>query len=347
MFDVEQASRDLLNEAIQKEASDIHFVPGVNGYHVFYRLTGSLTDVKVLDALLADRLISHFKYHSGMDIGERRKPQSTAMVYPLREKTYSLRLSTLPAKPRESLTIRISPQHALQSLSHLPLLSYQSKVLSTAATLTQGLVLITGATGSGKTTTIYAMLEEILSTGKRSIVTVEDPIERTIGRAVQVETNERAGVTFDVALRAALRHDPDVIVVGEIRDAQTAQLAIRASLSGHLVISTLHSSDAYGAIVRLREFGLSKTDLLEACKLVISQQLLPILCEVCQEEENGECLTRHKRASVFESLGGIALAEGIAREVRPSYQRMKTHLRKAWALGYIGKQMLEEAPYES
>src|SRR5690625_1159336 len=188
-----------------------------------------------------------------MDIGEVRKPQNGTFTFANGEKSYALRLSTLPVQQIESLAIRLLPIEENLTLQQLFLFPYQLQQLKRILTYKHGLILFTGPTGSGKTTTLYVLLDTLVKTESYQTITLEDPIEKRIDNLLQVQINEKSGVTYDVGLKAALRHDPDVIMVGEIREAKIAQFAHRAALTGHLVLSTLHAKDSFGTIERLLE----------------------------------------------------------------------------------------------
>ncbi len=326
----------MIADAIGHGATDVHFIPDESGYFIQYRIMGNTSHQEKLDSYIAERLVSHFKYQSGMDISERRKPQSTSMKIDLNNVRYDLRISTLPTRLMESLAIRIIPQNQYNSLEELPLFMKHLHQLETSTQLTQGLCLITGPTGSGKTTTLYAMLEKILEEKNRTIITIEDPIERTIERTIQVEINHKAGLTFANCLRAALRHDPDVIMVGEIRDEETAALAIRASLTGHLVLATLHSKNCYQAVLRMLDYGVSKFDLNEACQMIVSQRLVhtPRYYEMD--------IIKRNRSALFEWLVGEQLSRAILTSERIKYRTLFDEARKAWCLGFITTDSLKE-----
>ncbi len=234
--EIEQTANRLLAEAVQRRASDLHLVPRRRDAAVRLRLDGMLVDVGVLSKETAERLIAHFKFLAGMDIGERRRPQSGAMEVAEFGETVYLRLSTLPTLYDESLVIRLLPQRFSLPLRELSLFFRSTARLFSFMQHPQGLVLLTGPTGSGKTTTLYTLLDLCQAERQRNIITLEDPIEKQNERLLQVQINEKAGITYAAGLKAALRHDPDVLMVGEIRDHDTAAIAIRSALSGHLVI---------------------------------------------------------------------------------------------------------------
>lgn len=199
-----------------------------------------------------------------------------------------------------------------------------------------GLIILTGPTGSGKTTTLYSIMNETAHLLHRNVITLEDPIEKESESILQVQVNEKAGVTYSTGLKAILRHDPDIIIVGEIRDAETAKIAIRASLTGHLVLSTMHTRDAKGAIYRLMEFGVSLLEIQQTLVAVSAQRLVELTCPFCEGVCSPYCFSegRLKRASVFELLTGSALTKVMNGE-NASYKSLRQVIRKGIALGYI------------
>ncbi len=337
LYNIEQYSRTMIDEFIHLKATDVHFIPTNDKCLLTYRLNGKLERWKELRLGLADRLISHFKYQSGMDIGERRKPQSSSMIHVTSSSTFSLRLSTLPTHDKESLAIRILPHLSSQVLPSLAILQHSRNTLFEASQLSRGLCLLSGPTGSGKSTTLYAIVEQIINEGGRSIITIEDPVERPIPSIIQVEVNTKAGMTFDAVLRASLRHDPDVILIGEIRDEVTASLAVRAALTGHMVLATVHASSCYAALLRLLDLGVSQLDLAECCRMVLAQRLVRTKCPICRGPCNPHCERRRhmSRAALFEILKGEALHAALESQVREQHHEFVSEAKKAWALGYL------------
>lgn len=267
-----------------------------------------------------------------MDIGEVRKPQNGTIVYETITNCYALRLSTLPVNHMESLAIRVLPQDSNLTLEQLFLFPNQLKKLKEWITNRAGLILFTGPTGSGKTTTLYALLQTILTEKSYQTITLEDPIEKNINDILQVQVNEKAGITYQTGLKAALRHDPDIIMIGEIRDKFTAQFAFDASLTGHLVLSTLHAKNALGTIHRLLEMGLRLTDLKQSLISVAALQLIPVLL-------NG---TITRRAAIIELLDGDLLENTLNGVDISNQHQFHTfhHLRKkALAYGFISEEV--------
>ncbi|HEU4699032.1 MAG TPA: type II/IV secretion system protein [Gemmatimonadales bacterium] len=275
----------MLADGVASRASDIHVEPIDGGVAVRYRIDGVLRQVMKIPRTAGLPLISRIKIISGLDIADRRRPQDGRARVSVNGAPVDLRVSTLPAATGEKVVIRILNQKAtVLSLGTLGLFDDEREQIERLLTYKEGIVLVTGPTGSGKTTTLYSALKEIQGEGV-NIVTVEDPVEYKLGEnIVQVQVHEKAGLTFASALRSILRQDPDVVLVGEIRDAETAQIAIQASLTGHLVLSTLHTNDAPNAVTRLVDIGLEPYKIASALRGVVAQRLMRRLCPVCVAE---------------------------------------------------------------
>src|SRR5699024_4186059 len=323
-------SNKLLTSAFQSHASDIHFYPFANKTDGYFRIQGTRILHQTIPTTQYELLLTYYKFTSGMDIGEIRKPQNGTIAHHTSMMNYDLRLSTLPLHPLESLAIRILPQHEQLTPDQLFLFPNQLKEIKRWMKNHAGIILLTGPTGSGKTTTLYALLQMTLKNKSFQAITLEDPIEKDIDDILQVQVNEKAGVTYQSGLRAALRHDPDIIMIGEIRDDETAQFAFEASLTGHLVLSTLHAKNAEGTIYRLLEMGLTKTDRQQSLIAIAALQLLPI-------QVNGQV---KRRAAILELLDERYI-EAILNEQQVSKRNIQTfdHLRKkAYAYGFISKE---------
>jgi type II secretory ATPase GspE/PulE/Tfp pilus assembly ATPase PilB-like protein len=271
----------LLAEGIHAGASDIHIEPEEQGIAVRHRVDGVLRQARLLPRSLAPSLVSRVKILSGLDIADRMRPQDGRARVAVRGSVVDLRVSTLPASHGEKIVIRVLDGSA--GLRTLDAIGFAADDLARIRSLLEqreGLVLVTGPTGSGKTTTLYAALREVQARGV-NVVTVEDPIEYRLAGIVQVQVHEKAGLTFGAALRSIMRQDPDVILVGEIRDRETAEIAIQASLTGHLVLSTLHTNDAASAVARLVDIGAASYQIATAVKGVVAQRLVRRLCVQC------------------------------------------------------------------
>lgn len=241
---IQQLAERILADATQKGASDIHIIPRGKDTAIKFRLGNKLLQRLVLEISDSERLVSHFKFIASMDIGNKRRPQSGAYAYQYNGNMVGLRISTLPASKSESMVIRILPQQDLSPNFQLSLLPSTSRKLISLMKHAHGLIILTGPTGSGKTTTLYSLLSESSQVINRNVITLEDPIEKLNETVLQIQVNEKAGVSYAAGLKAILRHDPDIIMVGEIRDGETAEIAVRAALTGHLVLSTMHTRDA-------------------------------------------------------------------------------------------------------
>ncbi|MEO6444210.1 MAG: ATPase, T2SS/T4P/T4SS family [Gemmatimonadaceae bacterium] len=272
----------IIAEGIRQRASDIHMEAQERGVQVQYRIDGVLRDSMTLPRAVGIPLVSRIKIMSGLDIADRLRPQDGRARVSVNGNRVDLRVSTLPASAGEKVVIRIlDSSNNILSLDNLGLSAGDLERIQQLVNLREGIVLVTGPTGSGKTTTLYSALRTILTRGV-NIVTVEDPVEYKLAGVVQVQVNEKAGLTFAAALRSILRQDPDVVLVGEIRDEETAGIAIQASLTGHLVLSTLHTIDAASSVARLQDIGIESYKLGAALKGVIAQRLVRRLCPHCK-----------------------------------------------------------------
>ncbi len=285
----------IIAEAITTRASDIHLEPEEGGVAVRYRIDGVLRETMKLPRAAGLPLVSRIKIMAQMDIADRLRPQDGRARVSVNGSRVDLRVSTLPASYGEKVVIRIlDTRSTVLSLDGLGLSAEDSKRLNDLVSLREGIVLVTGPTGSGKTTTLYSALKQIQQRAV-NIVTVEDPVEYKLQGIVQVQVNEKAGLNFANALRSILRQDPDVILVGEIRDKETAGIAVQASLTGHLVLSTLHTIDAASSIARLVDIGIEPYKIAAALKGVVAQRLLRRLCHTCRQESTDPVSDRMRR----------------------------------------------------
>ncbi|MEO8579083.1 MAG: ATPase, T2SS/T4P/T4SS family [Gemmatimonadales bacterium] len=292
-LDDKQAERPVIKlvdhivaEGIGAGASDIHLEAGETGIAVRYRIDGMLKEAMVLPKAVGVPLVSRIKIMSQMDIADRLRPQGGRARVAINGSRVDLRVSTLPASHGEKVVIRILDQRsALRSVGSLGLDPVDGPRMRKLLDVREGLILVTGPTGSGKTTTLYAALRLLQHRGV-NIITVEDPVEYRIPGIVQVQIHEKAGLTFASALRSVLRQDPDVVLIGEIRDRETAAIAIQASLTGHLVFATLHTNDACSSIIRLTDLGVDSGKLAGALKGIVAQRLIRRLCSTCKMVAN-------------------------------------------------------------
>ncbi|MGD8727196.1 MAG: GspE/PulE family protein, partial [Gemmatimonadales bacterium] len=273
----------ILSEGITARSSDIHIEPEEGGVAVRYRIDGVLRQVMKIPRAAGLPLISRIKIISGMDIADRLRPQDGRARVAVNGVPVDLRVSTLPASLGEKVVIRVLDTSAtVLALDSLGLTAEESAAITDLLENRDGIILVTGPTGSGKTTTLYSAIRHVQSEGV-NIVTVEDPVEYRLQGIVQVQVHEKAGLTFASALRSILRQDPDVVLVGEIRDRETAQIAVQASLTGHLVLSTLHTNDAPNAVTRLVDIGMEPYKIASALRGVVAQRLMRRLCPTCKE----------------------------------------------------------------
>jgi type IV pilus assembly protein PilB len=277
----------MLLEALRTGASDIHLEPQEKTLCLRYRIDGSLIESPNPPKGLQGAILSRFKLMSGMDIAERRIPQDGRIKIRALGKEVDLRVSTLPTVFGEKIVLRILDKSSLApNLGSLGLDEYAFKAMRHAIAAPNGIVLVTGPTGSGKTTTLYSCLQE-LNQPDVNIVTCEDPVEYQLEGINQVQINAFVGLTFAIALRSVLRQSPDIILVGEIRDGETAEIAIKAALTGHLVLSTLHTNDAAGAITRMVDMGTEPSMLASSLILAQAQRLMSKLCAACKKPVDG------------------------------------------------------------
>ena len=286
----------LIADGIISRASDIHVEPAEGGVVVRYRIDGVLRQVMKIPRSAGIPLISRIKIMSGMDIADRLRPQDGRCRVAVNGTPVDLRVSTLPASLGEKAVIRIlNTKSTVLSLDTLGFLEEERRTVTELLNNKEGIILVTGPTGSGKTTSLYAALRQIQGEGV-NIVTVEDPVEYRLGsNIVQVQVHEKAGLTFATALRSILRQDPDVVLVGEIRDMETAQIAIQASLTGHLVLSTLHTNDAPNTVTRLVDMGMEAYKVGSALRGIVAQRLLRRLCPHCKTRQTSPIPPRIKK----------------------------------------------------
>jgi type IV pilus assembly protein PilB len=274
----------LIEQAIQNRASDLHLEPGEHDMRVRYRIDGVMHEVDTVPAGVQAALISRLKIMSNVDITERRIPQNGRITVQLGQQTVDLRTATLPTVWGEKIVLRVLDTGKIDlNLKKLGFTDANYERFSTSFNKPHGMVLVTGPTGSGKSTTLYATLTTI-SKPTVNVITVEDPVEYRLPGVNQVQVNHKAGLTFAAVLPAILRSDPDIVLIGEIRDRVTAQLAVEAALTGHLVLSTLHTNDAPSAVTRLTEMGIEPFLVGSSVDCVLAQRLARKLCDWCREE---------------------------------------------------------------
>ncbi len=272
----------VIGEAIAQKASDIHLEQFEARFRVRFRIDGQMVEMLNIPGLNATEVVSRIKVMSQMDVSEKRHPQDGRLKFKYREEFYDMRVSVMPTLFGEKIVIRIIDRKNLnQNLNMLGMNPIQIKIFKKSLAKSQGMILVTGPTGSGKTTTLYSGLLELNAIAK-NISTAEDPVEFNLDGINQVQVNSEIGFTFAEALRAFLRQDPDVIMVGEIRDLETATISYKAASTGHLVLSTLHTNDAISAVSRLIDMGVPKFLVAETTSLVVAQRLVKKLCVQCR-----------------------------------------------------------------
>lgn len=283
MLPVPQLVDALLQQALQERASDIHIEPATQGLRVRFRIDGMLREKELLPLEMQAAVLSRIKLLSALDIAEKRLPQDGRWRVQKENQDVDVRVSTLPVQGGEKAVLRILPFRGMRQ--NIETLGFSKDALQRYRLLyqkPQGIILICGPTGSGKTTTLYATLAE-LNRPESNLVSIEDPVELQLAGMNQVQVNAKAGLTFATALRAILRQDPNIIMVGEIRDAETADAAVRAAMTGHLVFSTLHTNDAAGAVARLLDLGVPPFLVATSLLGVVAQRLVRLVCQECRQ----------------------------------------------------------------
>src|SRR6266568_4469271 len=307
----------VLKDAIELRASDIHLEPFEHELRIRYRIDGVLQDVPVPSQIkrFQPAIVSRVKILSHLNIAEKRLPQDGRIKIRIDESEVDIRVSVIPMLHGEAVVMRLLRQHAtLRGMRHLGMNARELKSFRRVLGLPHGIILVTGPTGSGKTSTLYTALNEI-NDSVRKIITIEDPIEYQLKGVNQIQVLEKAGLTFARGLRAILRHDPDVLLIGEIRDQETAQIAVQASLTGHLVFSTLHTNDAPGALTRLVDMGVEPYLVASSLEAVLAQRLVRVLCPQCKQEDTSPAATAFKAELEFPANLPIYRAVGC-RECR-------------------------------
>ncbi len=302
---------EIIYTAAQAGASDIHFDPTETSIKVRFRIDGVLIDYTMIPESIKKNLIARLKIISGMDITESRLPQDGAIKIMIKDINLDMRVSSLPTNEGEKIVIRILDYSA--SLNGLESLGFSPTNLEKMKELIKepnGIILVTGATGSGKSTTVYSLLQ-ILNTPQVNLVTVEDPVEMNIAGINQIQVNSEIGLTFAEVLRSILRQDPDIIMIGEIRDDETAKIAVRASITGHLVLSTIHTNNALNTIERLTDMDVETYLLASSLNGIVSQKLARRICPHCMKKRPAiEYEKKLIKANLGVDINELAYAEG-------------------------------------
>ena len=327
----------VFEDAIQVNASDVHVEPQEGNVRIRFRIDGVLQKQAEADTRIGPAIVQRLKLMAGLDISEKRHPQDGRMNIRVREQPVDVRLSTMPVQYGESVVMRLLTRKAgLLSLDNLGMPADMLQRFRRTLQRSNGMVLVTGPTGSGKTTTLYAALTEINSVEKK-IITVEDPVEYRLPGVNQVQVNEKIDLSFSAVLRSSLRQDPDIILIGEMRDEETAQIGLRAALTGHLVLSTLHTKDAATTPMRLIDMGAPYYMVGTSVHAVIAQRLVRLNCESCSEPHEPQA----------GELGWLATELGI----KPGQQKFKrgrgcSHCNGLGLLGRTGIYEMLEMTHE-
>jgi general secretion pathway protein E/type IV pilus assembly protein PilB len=302
----------VLRDAIELRASDIHLEPFEDELRIRYRIDGVLQDVPVPAQIkrFQPAIVSRVKILSHLNIAEKRLPQDGRIKIRIEDAEVDIRVSVIPMLHGEAVVMRLLRQNStLRGMAQLGMNHRELEGFSRVLQLPHGIILVTGPTGSGKTSTLYTALNEI-NDADRKIITIEDPVEYQLKGVNQIQVSEKAGLTFAKGLRSILRHDPDVILIGEIRDQETAQIAVQASLTGHLVFSTLHTNDAPGALTRLVDMGVEPYLVASSLEAVLAQRLVRVLCVNCKQEDHSPAALAFKQqvgippnAVIYRSVG--------------------------------------------
>ena len=284
--------RQIIEQAVRKRASDIHIEPMEGKLRIRFRVDGVLQEEMLHDYALHAAMIARIKIISGLDISEKRKPQDGRATAIVDRQEYDIRVSLLPTVYGEKVVMRLTQKKGLtKDKQHLGFTNEELEKFDKILSRPNGIILVTGPTGSGKSTTLYTSLNELNVEGV-NIITVEDPVEANINGINQVQVNEKAGLTFASALRSILRQDPDIIMIGEIRDKETAEIAVKASITGHLVVSTLHTNSSASTITRLADMGVENYLIADSVVGVIAQRLVRCVCPKCSEERAADEMER-------------------------------------------------------
>lgn len=321
---------NMINQAVAERASDIHIEPQADCLLVRQRVDGLLIVKDQIPLKHAALILSRVKIMADLDIGEKRLPQDGTLLFSRLEGTLDIRIATLPTIHGEKVVLRLFHSRVDNiSLNQLGMGANDHQKIKHMLQRTSGLLIITGPTGSGKTTTLYAMLQ-ILNRPEMNVITLEDPIELQIAGLNQVAIQPKVGLTFARCLRSALRQDPDVIMIGEIRDRETADIAIGAALTGHLVLSTLHTNDAATAITRLLDMKMEPYRVAAALTGVVAQRLVRIVCKICRGKGCVHCQNTgyYQRTGVFETFSMDEQLERLIVESH-SLNQLRGYLRKS------------------
>lgn len=351
-MEMNELAEEIFKQAISHQLDDIHLLPIGEEYVFYLRDVNGLKELRKVSTKIAEQFISYLKYQAGMDVGERRRPQSGSLTFEISgHQIIELRLSIITNfKQKESMVIRLlhrsqKENSSIQATTYFP---KDWKLLEQFLRYKSGLILFSGPVSSGKTSTMYSLLRGRMNEKTLQVITMEDPVEYHEPMFLQTEINEKAGITYELLIKSCLRHHPDVLLIGEIRDEMTAKMAIRAALTGHLILATVHAKDCNGVISRLIELGVSKTMLEQTIIAICSQRLLPRYCALCHQECQIYCnhlANGEKRGTIFEIETNRKISDFLNKnQFERDEERIHPFnkvLRKAYALGYITEKTYE------
>ncbi len=347
-MEVEEFTVQMIQDAQQKGSSDIHLSPEGCQYSLYYRMDDTLLLKNRLMQEEGERLVSYLKFLSNMDVGERRKPQSGAAQIQTEAGNCMLRFSTITNfRAQESIVIRILSRTRSYQLDETTYFQKEVQKIKQLSQYKSGLLIFSGPVGSGKTTSMYQLIRENDTEIKQQVITIEDPVEIEEPLFLQAQVNEKAGISYAALLRQSLRHHPDILIIGEIRDEETAKMAIRGALTGHLILASIHAKNTVGVLARFMELGVTKEQLQQTLLGVVYQKLLPRFCPLCQGECHQWCShfkANERRAVLYEVLSGLSLKEMLESGQKTSSDiRSFNHLLgKAAAYGFISEQSYQK-----
>ena len=339
LMSAEEGLNALNVAAIKAGASDMHFQPEENDATLRFRIDGVLYSVVAFDKELYERLINQLKYKAKLKLNIKNEPQDGRFYFIVNDKKIDVRVASIPTEYGESIVCRILDTNKnFGSFDRLGFSNHALERLQRAARLSQGMILTTGPTSSGKSTTLYVMLNE-LNTSERKIITLEDPVEYHMRGITQSQVNEKRGYTFSGGLRSILRHDPDAVMIGEIRDKETAEVATQAALAGHLMLSTLHANNAVDAIPRLITMGVPSFMIAPALSLIIAQRLVRRLCECAVEKP----ITEAEKKFIEDTIVGLKSVPNAPEMIVPTVFKQPNGCDKCVKTGYRGVSTIAEA----
>lgn len=350
-MDVENFTKFLIKQAKENASSDIHISPTKEKYIVYFRMSGKLDQKYQLTLENGTRVIQYLKYLANMDVGDKRRAQGGSLVYRLTDDIHQdLRLSTIANyHGQESLVIRILESQEQIHLEEHTFLPEELAKIKKLVHFKSGLILFSGPVNSGKTTTIYQLIRQRQKIADLQIITIEDPVEIEEESFFQIQVNEESGNSYEQSLKASLRHHPDLVVLGEIRDEETARMAIRAALTGHLILASVHAKNAEGVISRMMELGISFELLKQTLIGIVFQKLLPLYCDLCAGDCKAYC-THHgrnsKRASLYDLLENEDIQNiSINKMQKSDIKRGRSFnhlLKKVYSYGYITEETYKQ-----